>query len=118
MKKLKKISGSCAVIALLYVSGLDEQTVLRVCGFHGFEAGLGMEDRQWQNAARDLGIDYRGISLSPCTLKQFIKNYSEGLYLVGTFDHLFVVDGGIIIDPRCEKPPGLKRIIRQAWRVR
>lgn len=117
MKKLKKIPAACAVCALQYVSGIDEETVLRVCALHGFEVGKGMEDAEWMAAAGDLKVKIRGIALAPRLLRQFLKDYPAGLFLVGTHDHLFAVDNGIIVDPRNKKPPGLKRIIRQAWRV-
>lgn len=120
MKKLKKIDASCAVLALHHVSGVDEETVLRVCKLHGFEAGEGMEDSDWQEAAKDLGVKIRRISLEPCRLSKFINNHEVGLYLLGTMDHLFVIDNGVIIDPRTKmfgKFPGLGRIIKEAWRV-
>ena len=117
MKRLKKIDGSCAVVALLYCSGMDEETVIRVCQFHGFEAGKGMTDDEWHAAARDLKIKFRLVAMKPCTLGQFIKNHPKGLYLIGTHDHLFVVDNGIIVDPRNTNPPGLKRSVKQSWRV-
>lgn len=117
MKKLKKIDGSCAVVALLYVSGIDEDTVIRVCQFHGFEAGKGMEDKDWMAAAKALRIKFRAVAMKPCTLDRFLKDHPKGLYLVGTYDHLFVVDNGVIVDPRNEHPPGLKRSVKQAWKV-
>lgn len=118
MKKLKEIDGSCAVVALWYVSGIDEETVLRVCTSCGFEVGEGMEDEEWQEAAHCLSVKMRSIPVDqPCTLYKFIKLHPKGLYLIGTFDHLFVVDNGVIVDPRCPRPPGLKRLIKQAWRV-
>lgn len=117
IKKLKKINDSCAVVALHYISGLDEEAVLRICRLHGFEVGHGMSDEDWQRAAVHLGIKFRGVALEKCHLNKFMKNHKSGLYLLGTCDHIFVLDNGIIIDPRNKKPPGLKRIIKQAWRV-
>lgn len=121
MKKIKKIKGSCAVVALHHVSGVDEETVLRVCKLHGFEVGEGMEDDDWKEAADDLGISIRAIPFKNCRLRAFVKKYPLGLYLVGTFDHLFVLDNGIIVDPREKmrgKWPGLGRIVKQAWVVK
>lgn len=117
MKKLSKISGACVLAALWYIVGIDEEAVLRVCTAHGFKPGKGMFDEDWKRAANQLGIKMRGIAMKQCTLKKFVKNHPEELYIVGTFDHLFVVDNGIIVDPRCATPPGLKRIIKQVWRV-
>jgi hypothetical protein len=116
MKKLKKVPGACAVIALRYVLGIDEDAVLRVCKLYGFTERSGMEDKDWQSAAKHLSIIFRAVALPQCTLKQFVKNHPEGLYLVGTHDHLFCVDSGVVVDPRTPTP-GLKRIIKQAWKV-
>ncbi len=117
MRKLKNIPGSCAVVALLYCSGLDEDTVIRVCSLHGFERGEGMDDKSWKEASKDLGISIRRVSMRKCRLSTFLNNHPKGLYIVGTFDHLFVVDNGIIIDPRHPTPPWLRRVITDAWRV-
>lgn len=117
MKRLQKYDGSCAPTALHYCSSVDEDTVLRICHLHGFKDGKGMYDAEWQEAARQLGIDYRGIGIEPLLLKQFVSNYPEGLFLVATADHIFVVDNGIVIDPLYSKAPGMRRKIKQAWRV-
>lgn len=117
MKKLKKIEAACVLCALWYVSGIDEETILRICKSYGFKEGEGMQDQDWKSACRHLDIDIRGVSIETCTLRKFIKNHPTGLYLLGTFDHLFVVDNSIIVDPRCENPPGMGRLIKQAWLV-
>lgn len=117
MKRIKKIPGACAVCALQYVSEVDEDTVLRICTMHGFESGEGMCDEEYLEAAADLKVKTFKVKMEDCRLGQFIKKYPMGLYLVATWDHLFVVDNGIIADPRNDKRPGLGRIIKQAWRV-
>ncbi len=120
MKKLKKIDGSCAVIALHHVSGIDEETVLRVCALHGFTPEDGMEDEDWQEAAKDLGLNIRAVPMKDVRLSAFKKAHNTGLYLVGTFDHLFVLDNGLIVDPREKlegRYPGLGRIVKRAWIV-
>jgi len=117
VKKLKKIKAACAVLALWYISQRDEDAVLRICRAYGFKENEGMYDEDWQKAAEQLGIKMRSVSLEPCRLSQFIKDYPNGLYLMSTRDHLFVVDNGIIFDPRNKKPPGVGRIIYWAWRV-
>lgn len=117
MKKLKKIGGACAPLALWYVSGKEEDAVLRICQAYGFKEEQGMDDADWKNAAAQLGIKMRAVPFEECSLKKFIKNHPAGLYLVCTFDHIFSVDNGIIIDPRNKKPPGLARKIKQAWKI-
>lgn len=117
MEKLKKIDGSCAIVALLYVSGKDEDTVIRICTLHGFKEGKGMADKAWQQAATDLGIAFNGVAIQSCSLKKFIANHPKGLFLLGTHDHLFVLDAGLIVDPRNTKLPGLNRKIKQCWKI-
>lgn len=117
MKKLKKINDSCAIVALLYCSGLDEDTVIRICKLHGFEAGRGMEDREILDSAKEMGLKVRKKTINSCRLSTFIKNNPKGLFLVGTHDHLFVIDNSLVIDPRNETRPGLGRIINQTWKV-
>lgn len=117
IKKLMKVKAACAVCALQYVSQVDEEAVLRICALHGFKTGQGMHDKDWRAAAATLEIKSRGVSMTQRSLGQFLKDYPTGLFFVATHDHLFVVDHGRIIDPRNKKPPGLKRMLRQAWRV-
>lgn len=120
MKKLRKIDGSCAVLALHHVSQIDEETVLRVCALHGFNPTDGMEDEDWIEAAKDLGLKLRSAGKFDCRLKKFVSEHKTGLYLVGTFDHLFVLDNGLIVDPKekdAGRYPGLGRIVKEAWRV-
>lgn len=120
MKKLIKIDNSCAVLALHHVSGLDEDTVLRVCKIHDFTTHNGMEDEDWINAAKDLGISVRSVFAGCERLSSFIKKYPDGLYLIGTFNHLFALDNGLIIDPKAKGwngYPGLGRLVKQAWKV-
>lgn len=117
MKKLKKIKGACAVLALWYLCQKDENAVLRVCQAYGFREAQGMFDHEWQQAAWQLGISMREINIEPRKLGLFIKEYPDGLYLISTRDHLFVVDNGIVFDPRYTKAPGLNRTIYYAWRI-
>lgn len=76
-----------------------------------------MNDDQWIAAAKKLGVSMREVAIEPQRLRTFLRKYPEGVYFVGTFDHLFVVDNGVIVDPRCSRPPGLGRVIKQAWKV-
>lgn len=120
MKKLKKIENSCAVIALHHVSGVDEETVLRVCKTHDFHPSEGMEDEDWMEAAKDLGIQIRSCFNGSVRLRKFVSEHKEGLFLLGTHDHLFALDNGVIIDPRARGwggYPGLGRLVKQAWKV-
>lgn len=104
--------------ALQYASGIDEDTVLRVCAMHGFEVGMGMTEDEYLDAASDLKLTYKRVHFKhPCTLRQFIRKHPEGLYLVATWDHLFCLDNGIVADPRNDARPGLGRIVKVAHLV-
>ncbi len=120
MKKLRKIDGSCAVLALHYASQIDEEAVLGVCKLHGFTPEGGMEDEDWIEAADDLNLKLRSTGKLNMRLSAFVKKYKEGLYLVGTHDHLFVVHNGLIVDPRerdVGRYPGHGRLVKEAWKV-
>ncbi len=119
MREIQRIKGACAPTALHHVSGIDEDTVLRICALRNFVPAQGMWTKDWLEAADDLGIKKRKVSMEPCRLSTFIKKHPKGLFLCETYNHLFVVDNSVIVDPR-EKLrgnyPGLGRIIQSAWR--
>lgn len=117
MKLLKRIEAACAPVALCYVSGIDEETVIRVCAMHGFEAGEGMTDEEYLEAAADLGLKCYRTRIKDVRLREFIRKHPTGLFLVATRDHLFAVDNGIVADCRNPNRPGLGRIVKAAWRV-
>lgn len=117
MKKLLTLEGSCVLVALHYVTGVPEDTVKRYCEAYNFTPKEGIDDKDWIKVAKALGIKMRSQPPLPLLLSQFIKKHKAGLYIVSTFDHLFVVDNGIIFDPRNLKPPGLSRNIVGAWKV-
>ncbi len=117
LKKLRKIKNSCAVIALQYVSSIDEDAVLRICKACGFLISAGMHDTEWKSAADLLGIEVHGMPHKTCRQSTWLNKKKKGLYLLGTCDHIFVVDEGIVIDPRGPKTSGMGRIIKQVWKV-
>ena len=126
MNRINNMDNACVVAALLHVSQKDEATVIRVCKAHGFNEKRGMSDPEWLEAARVLGvkIDPLRIALnfpSENGYRQYNiqKMFSDtNVYLIATKDHLFCLDRGTIIDPRCDSPNlGRRRIIRQIWRI-
>lgn len=120
MKKIIKIENSCAILALHYVSGLPEDTVIRVCKSHDFDPMFGMSDEDWIDAAKELGIVIRMVFSGSERLGKFFNNHKEGLFLIRTHDHLFVIDNGFIADPGGKETgfyPGLGRLVKQAWKV-
>lgn len=116
--KVKTVKDACAVAAVWYCAGApDEETVFRISrAFCNFKED-GMTDTEWQALAKHFGISVRKVPFEEMKLRKFKKEFKEGLYFVSTHDHLFVVDNGIIIDPRNKKPPGLDRIIKWAWKA-
>lgn len=116
MKKLKTLDGACAVLALCYVSKQNEEALIRICTLNGFAPERGMEDNEWLPAAKMVGISLRKVSKPPRTIKTFLKKYPKGCFLMRTHNHLFVIDHGIVVDPRMDTP-GLRRKVENAWRV-
>ena len=117
MKKLLSIDGSCALVALKYISGIDEDTMERLCTANNFKPEVGMFDEDWKKVAKILGIKIRSAIIEVGTLKQFVKSHPDGLFLVCTHDHIFVVDNGVVFDPKFPNAIKLKRVIKQAWKV-
>lgn len=119
MKRLKKLDGWCAVVALQFLSGLAEEIVIEVCKYDGFDPFHGMDDSEWLSSAKDLGIKLKKVRIGkhPYRLRQFKKKHPFGKFLLGTHDHLFVMMDGIIVDP-VHGVDGLGRIVREAWVVK
>lgn len=117
MKKIHRLSGTCAVFALSHVSGIVESKVLEICKSRGFEWGEGMQDDAWIAAAKDLGIRRREMNLEKCKLREFLKRYPSGMFLVGTHNHIFSVNNGAIMVRPSTEAPDLRVIIHKAWRV-
>lgn len=110
MKKLTKLEGACAVIALRYAADVPDDTAIETC------LSQGMFDVQWMTAARKLGLKLHRVIYRKIMLKRFIKKYPEGMYLLGTHNHLFAVKDGKIFDPHWNNA-GLSRMVIQAFRV-
>lgn len=117
MKRIHRINGSCAIFALSHVSGRPEAAVIEVCKDHDFEWGQGMADDEIMAAAKDLDITKREIQIKKCSLKEFLKKYNSGMYLLATWNHIFAVNnGGILVRPDI-RPPASRCVIHRAWRV-
>jgi len=114
MKIIKKLDGWCAVVALQSVSGLDAKAVVGVCEFHGFDPFHGMEDAEWQAAAKELKIKIKSVRIIPQKLRRFVHKHPKGTFLLGSKDHLLAVREGKPFDPI---HGSLDIIIKQAWRV-
>ena len=115
--KSPMVKDACAPCMLHYIVGKDEFAVLRACKSFGWTEPGGMTDEAWRKAASLLGVTIRLQPSEPMELRKVVKLYPKGLFILGTFDHVLVLDHGVIYDPRCEKPPGLRRTIKQIWRV-
>lgn len=120
MRKLRKIDGACAPLALKYLSRLSDAKVLQICEQHGFKHDWGMEEFEFLKAARELGIRLRRMNMKKsglyqAKLRKFIKIKPEGVFLLYTDRHLFVVDNGGIFDPLNGKSLGLDRVVTSAW---
>lgn len=110
MKSIAKINGSCAITALQYAADTTEEKALKVC------IGQGLFDEQWMKAADELGLKIKRVVYKPIQLKRFLKKYPVGLYIMGSHNHLFVVDNGRVVDPAWGSD-GLYRKIISAYEV-
>ena len=109
-RKLNKTPGACAIIALRYAADTTAEEALKAC------LAQGLFDEQWRRAAEELKLKIERVVYKPIMLRKFIRKYPTGLYIMGTHNHLFVVDNGRVVDPGWGKP-GLSRMIREAWKV-
>ena len=121
MKKIRKIDGSCAPLALKYLSKKSDKTVYDVCLINWFQQSHGMEEHEFLNAAKALGIRLRRIKLKKIglyrsKLSKFIKNNPKGTYLIYTHAHIFVIDNGLVIDKLNPKYLGMSRMVTGAWK--
>ncbi len=126
MKELNilKTPNSCAPTALQYLSGKDDVTVAEAC------IQQGMHDDTIIGAAKTLGVTLIKMDGMPeMEVRQFQSEYPVGKFLVTTFDHIFVIENKVQIDPylqeeNCKrslkglKPvPGTRRMLIEAWKV-
>ncbi len=114
---LAHIRGACVLCALQYVSKHEEEHVMKICLQNKWAAKRGMQTTEWLKAAKQLGIMLEKTPLTPIRVGRFLKKFTTETYLVETSDHLFVIENGIMIDPREPKPPGLCRTILSAYRI-
>lgn len=111
MNKLKKHRNACAPLALCYISGIDNETVLRVCIAAGFDFDEGMYEDDIIEAANELEMTLERVKyLRKPSLAKFIETHTEGLYLILTIDHALCIDNGLIYDPRCPGEGGGRKI--------
>jgi hypothetical protein len=122
MSKLLRKHGYCAPLALQYVSGEEDDYVHEICTNSGFTPEWGMEDHEYFEAARELGVKFRRVQLKQRglyrqKLSKFLDENPQGCFLIYTSNHLFVVDEGDIYDPLNEVGFGLDRLVTGAWKV-
>lgn len=121
---IDSFSNNCTLVAARELTGLPDETILRVWREHGYQDHGGMWDRDWVPALRDLGL--RLVQKSTWrlnnrraphpTLAQFVSDHPEGVWIAGTSSHVMVVRDGRIVDPNYRRP-GTRRLIRRAWLV-
>lgn len=121
MKKLKRMKNACAILALCYCAQVPEDTAIRICRACGFNEEQGMSDEDIIAAAKQLNLPIRSVLDVPLGVPgtrvcKFIKENKEGLFLARTHDHLFVIDNGLIVDPRIEGASS-RRLLRGVWRI-
>jgi len=121
--------GACVLHAITEVSGIEEDRVITVCKAHGFKSsGGGMNCTQYKPAMKELGIEFEeitgacgvwrwlGETGSPrLSLRRFINENKEGVFLVTTLGHAFAVRDGHLIDNLKYKTG--RRIVQMAYRI-
>lgn len=110
MKKLHKIVDACAPTAIRNASDLTDEKVAEIFLSQGFL------DEDWKIAAKQAGLRLRLAHDGKIILKRFIKRFGKGTYIVSTWNHLFVVRDGEVIDPTWENS-GLYRTVTHAWKI-
>lgn len=122
-KRIKRINGFCAPLALKYLSGASDKSVYDVCLANWFQQAHGMEEHEFLKAAKELNIRLRRMNLKKselygAELYKFIKANPDGKFLIYTHAHLFVVNNSEVIDQINTKGYfGLRRKVTGAWRV-
>jgi hypothetical protein len=117
MTRLRKIDGSCAILALRFVSGEEEGRVIDVCMDNGFEWGRGMYEEEILAAAKDLGVRLRRLPVSRIKVRKFLKLHPRGVFLACQRDHIFAVNNGAALSRPDIKTTSMDCIVQDAWRV-
>lgn len=110
MKKLENIKDVCAPLAVKIASGLPDEKVIEIFISQGFTC----DDLMLY--AKKAGLRLRGIKFKKMQLRRFIKRFPEGMFILVTHNHFFVLDNGKVNDPHWGSD-GLYRIIVKAWCV-
>ena len=118
---IAEYKNNCVLVAFKRVSNISDSVIIHTCQAFGFK-GHGMQQDNWLDAARVLGIKLetvydalswhsRGVEdTQDITIGQFTKKFREGTFLVRVKGHLLTVHDGKIIDPNYQRRAARRRV--------
>ena len=94
--------GDCAVRAVAAALGVDWETAYAMIAENGYQMGdMPSSNSVWGSVLRQHGF-YRHSLPNTCpdcyTLDQFAEDHPDGVYVVGTGNHVAAVIDGLILD--------------------
>lgn len=131
--KIDGIYNNCTLVAIRELTGRADQEIIDEMLRQKWTPGQGALDSQYTRALRNLGCDLgekrylalegrtvgvRAPTHKRPTLAQFCRVHSDGVWLVSTGSHAFVVRDGRVVDPNLDHTLGARRRILRAWEVK
>ena len=94
--------GDCAVRAIAKALGIDWEAAYATLTFSGYQmADMPSSNAVWGAVLRKNGF-YRHAVPNTCpdcyTIWDFAQEHPEGIYVVGTGDHVVTIEDGIVYD--------------------
>lgn len=137
MKTIDQYANNCTLVAVREISGRSDEEIIDGFLKKGWRPGRGAYTYQYYGVLSDLGIEmervntviegrsayvmtkatewedgeYRANSSYYMTARQFAEAYPEGVYLVASSGHAFVVRDGVIVDPNLSNKRTRQRIV-------
>ena len=111
---------NCVLVALRELTGKPDAEIFAAVRKHGYRDNRGMYVENYFAAAKDLGLkmteEKRRWDLVPSggdrgkmTLRDFVRAFPKGVFLVRTWGHALVVRDGAVVDPNWRRRAGLGR---------
>lgn len=94
--------GDCAVRAVAKALGVDWETAYSMMANNGFLMGdMPSSNSVWGSVLRKHGFSRKALpnTCPDCyTLEQFAEDHPDGIYVVGTGNHVVTIEDGLIWD--------------------
>lgn len=140
---IDEYSNNCTLVAVREISGRPDQEIMERFLARGWRPGHGTYAHQYLGVLIDMGHvvervgsviegrsayvmtkatewtdgEYRANSAYYMTANQFRDAYPQGVYLISTGTHAFVIRDGVIVDPNMRNKRTRQRVQR-AWLVK